>query len=121
MDTSDLIEVARELRKNSTPAEKLLWSYLRNTNLKGIKFYRQHPICGYVIDFYCKKARLGIELDGAGHLDTDQRELDQMRTSELEDYGILILRFWNQQTMDDINNVLDRIMKTAISRIKNKP
>ena len=117
MNTFDLVEVARELRKKSTPAEKLLWSHLRNTKLKGIKFYRQHPICGYVIDFYCKKARLGIELDGAGHLNAEQKEHDQLRTTELEDYGIMILRFWNQQVKDEVEKVLDCVENTVINRM----
>lgn len=120
MNSPYLIETARELRKVSTAAEKYLWSHLRNRFLKGIKFYRQYPISGYVLDFYCKKAKLGIELDGAGHLDAEQRELDRIRTSELEDYGIIILRFWNQQVMDDIGTVLDRIEKIVVSRIMTK-
>jgi very-short-patch-repair endonuclease len=121
MDSSDLIEVARELRKKSTPAEKLLWGYLRNNNIKSIKFRRQHPVCGFIIDFYCKKARLGIELDGSVHLDADQRELDQQRTSELEASGIQIIRFWNQEIMDNIDKVLDRIYQTAEKRMIKRP
>ena len=120
MDSSGLIETARELRKVSTPAEQYLWSHLRNRFLKDIKFYRQHPTCGYVLDFYCKKAKLGIELDGAGHLDADQRELDRIRTAELEENGIFILRFWNQQVLDDIGTVLDRIEKIVVRRIMTK-
>jgi very-short-patch-repair endonuclease len=119
MDSANLIEGARELRKNSTPAEQMLWSYIRNNQLKGIKFYRQRPVCGYIIDFYCRPAKLGVELDGAGHRDAEQKELDQLRTAELEELGILILRFWNQQVMTDIKNVLDQIEKTARERIRN--
>jgi very-short-patch-repair endonuclease len=121
MDSSDLIEVARELRKKSTPAEKMLWGYLRNNQLGGIKFYRQHPVCGFIIDFYSKKARLGIELDGAGHLNEDQKELDHLRTTELKEYGIFILRFWNREVMDNTEKVLERIYNTAKNRLIAKP
>jgi very-short-patch-repair endonuclease len=120
MFSSDLIEASRELRKNSTPAEKLLWKYLRDNAILGIKFRRQHPVCGFILDFYCKRARLGIELDGSMHNDREQQELDQLRTVELSEYGILILRFWNHEVMEDIDAVLNQIYSVTKQRIQKK-
>jgi very-short-patch-repair endonuclease len=109
MNTVDLIDAARELRKNATPAECRLWEYLRNRDLDGIKFRRQQPVAGFILDFYCKRARLGIELDGEIHNQMEQHELDQLRTEELNNYGILILRFWNHEVMGEIDRVLNEI------------
>jgi len=73
---------ARQLRREQTPAEALLWGHLRNRRLKGLKFRRQHPVGRFVADFYCAQHRLIVELDGAVH--QRQREYDDLRTEELE-------------------------------------
>ncbi len=118
--STDLIEIARELRKNSTPAESFLWIFLRDNRLNGFKFRRQYPLCGYILDFYCMKTRLAIELDGAPHRHPEQKELDQERTRELEDAGVLILRFWNHEVFDNIEWVLDRISTECQERLSKK-
>jgi len=117
MEEHRLVESARELRKNPTPEEKHLWSNLRNGALGGLKFRRQYPIGGFILDFYCIPARLGIEIDGAIHNNPKQRELDQLRSAELAKSGILVLRFWNREVTDELEMVLDRIHKAAVSRI----
>ena len=66
---AELLERARALRREATDAERFLWSLLRNRQFLGLKFRRQHPLGGYIVDFYCHEARLGIELDGGGLLD----------------------------------------------------
>lgn len=118
MTSPELIERARELRKNPTKAEALLWERLRNGQLGGLKFRRQHPVCGFILDFYCKKARLAIELDGGVHVNTEQKEYDRERTRELEETGVMILRFWNREVTQNIDDVLEKIKKSAEERIK---
>lgn|SRR5574341_1361881 len=98
-------ERARELRKALTPAEAKLWAYLRAGKLSGVKFRRQHAIGNYVPDFCSIKHRLIIELDGSQHL--DQGEYDSERTKYFESKGYRVLRFWN----NDITNHLEDVLK----------
>jgi len=113
-----LIERCREFRKNPTVAEALMWEQLRNKRLGGFKFRRQHPIAGYVLDFFCFETKLGIELDGAVHKNNDQAEYDDYRTSELIEEGVTILRFWNSEVFDGMESVLERI-RTMAENLKN--
>jgi very-short-patch-repair endonuclease len=103
---------ARELRKQSTPAEKILWEELRDRRLKGIKFRRQHIIGSYIIDFYCPAHRLAIELDGGFH--SFQEDNDLIRTNNLEDMGIKVVRFWNHEVEQNLVTVLAKIAKACI-------
>lgn len=82
---------------------------LRNRQLCGKKFRRQHPIAGYVLDFYCHVCKLAIELDGAQHNEAEEREYDIARTKLLNEHGITVLRFWNNEVMDDVGEVVKRI------------
>ena len=100
---------AKELRKNMTPAEKLLWQRLRNYQLDGFYFRRQHPIKYFIADFYCAKADLIVELDGGVHNSPDNKEWDINRTAELEKYGITVIRFTNEEVMNDTENVIRKI------------
>lgn len=77
--TKELIQLARELRRRQTPAEQLLWQLLRNRQLGGFKFRRQHPIGTFIADFFCDDARLIIEVDGAVHQEATQQQLDHQR------------------------------------------
>ena len=95
---------ARELRKVLTPAEAKLWAYLRGSKLNGAKFRRQHAIGNYVPDFCSIKDKLIIELDGSQHL--EQKDYDSERTAFFESKGFRILRFWNNDVMNDIDGVL---------------
>ncbi len=99
----------RELRKEQTDPEKLMWSLLRNRALDGAKFRRQHPHKGYILDFYCHDAKLAIELDGSGHLKDSQMRHDEKRTKILEEEGIKVLRFWNSDVSNDTETVLGEI------------
>jgi very-short-patch-repair endonuclease len=99
---------AIQLRKVSTPAERKLWSRLRNDQL-GITFRRQHAIGNYIPDFWSPKARLIIELDGSQHL--DQHEYDEERTRYFESMGYKVIRFWNSDVMNDIDNVIRAIIQ----------
>ena len=97
---------AIELRKELTPAERKLWSVLRNDQL-GVSFRRQHAIGNYVPDFVCIKKKLIIELDGSQHL--EQEEYDKERTKFLELQGYKVIRFWNNSVMNDMNAVIKSI------------
>jgi very-short-patch-repair endonuclease len=97
-------ENARKLRKVLTPAEKKLWAYISNRKLKGIKFRKQHALGNYVPDFCAIKERLIIELDGSQHL--EQVEYDNERTKYFESLGYRVIRFWNNQIMNDMNSVI---------------
>jgi very-short-patch-repair endonuclease len=98
---------ARELRRQMTPAEKLLWDRLRDRRLAGLKFRRQHPLGCFVADFYCAKHRLAIEIDGSSH--QTWQEYDATRTSVIEEMGCRVIRFRNEQVLDDIESVLAAI------------
>jgi len=84
----EVLQRCRELRKNETDAEKLLWQLIRSRQIQNAKFRRQYPVSGYIIDFYCFEAHLAIELDGSGHLNSDQMQYDEDRTQILNDLGI---------------------------------
>jgi very-short-patch-repair endonuclease len=102
-------QAARILRDRGTPAEQQLWQLLRDRQLEGFKFRRQHNWNQLVLDLYCAEAKLVIELDGAGHLDAEQHARDHERTRLLENRGLRILRFWNQEVLEDGPGVLARI------------
>jgi very-short-patch-repair endonuclease len=98
---------ARELRNNSTEAEIILWKYLRGRRMLGYKFTRQKPVHHYIIDFYCVKLGLAVEVDGEIH--KDQIEDDAIRQKELESLGVMFLRFTNYQVKKDLHIVLKTI------------
>ncbi len=98
---------AIELRKELTPAEGKLWSRIRNDQL-GVNFRRQHAIGNYIPDFCSPKAKLVIELDGSQHL--EQEEYDKKRTEYLESQGYKVIRFWNNDVMNNIEGVILAIM-----------
>jgi very-short-patch-repair endonuclease len=102
-------ENARQLRGSQTEAEQKLWTFLRNRQLKGKKFRRQHAIAHYVVDFYCHECKLAIELDGNYHKDYEAKDYDKGRTSLLNEYGITVLRFWNEEVTKEIERVLEKI------------
>jgi very-short-patch-repair endonuclease len=107
---------ARELRREMTPAERLLWKLLRNRRLRGWKFRRQTAISIYIADFYCHELKLIIELDGDVHSTRSQIAHDDNRDFYLKDLGIVVLRFPNRQVFDQPDKVLDRIAQVATER-----
>ncbi|QNA46544.1 endonuclease domain-containing protein [Lacibacter sediminis] len=104
-----LFEYARDLRKNETVAEDLLWRNLRSRKLDGLKFRRQHPLDKFIADFYCHEKRLVIEVDGSVHNSRDAKESDEGRTYELKELGIMVLRFRNEEVLNDMSLVLKKI------------
>ena len=106
---SNLLKLARKLRTEQTDAEQLLWHLLRNRRFFKVKFRRQHPVAPYVLDFYCHEERLGIELDGGQHNEPDKRRADEERTAFLKSKGIRIIRFWNNEVLQETEAVLERL------------
>ena len=116
---SDSFSKAQFLRRNETIAEKLLWEKLRNNQLEGLKFRRQHPVNIYIADFYCHKFKLIIELDGDYHNQEEQKQKDEVRTEVLRLNDLKIIRFKNEEVEQDINQVLTTI-KNKIEQLKEK-
>ena len=106
-----LLRFARDLRKESTDAENKLWLILRSRRLAGFKFRRQHRIAGYIVDFYCVRYRLAIELDGGQHADPNALRYDERRTRDLNELGIRVLRFWDHDLLKDTALVADEIFR----------
>ncbi len=112
----DILPNSRELRKNMTPQEGKLWHlFLKDY---PIKFYRQRIIDNFVVDFYCSKAKLVIELDGSQHYTDDGKEHDEFRTAILEKYGLKVLRFTNPDIDTNIHDVCDVIDAEIKKRLK---
>ena len=99
----------KELRINMTEAEKILWEYLKNKKLEGYKFRRQYSVDSFIIDFYCPKIKLGIEVDGEVHFTDEAKEYDENRSGFLSDFGIEIIRFKNDEVFNNVEIVLNRI------------
>jgi very-short-patch-repair endonuclease len=103
------LPLARGLRRNQTDAERLLWGKLRGRRLAGWKFKRQVPIGPFIVDFCCSDAWLIVELDGGHHGYEEVAEQDRLRTSDLEQRGYLVLRFWNHEVMGNLDGVCETI------------
>jgi len=103
-----VFELARDRRKNMTDAETLLWVHLRS-GVNGFKIRRQHPIGIYIVDFYCHRVKLIVEVDGLIHNSPEIKIYDKRRETELKLLGYCILRFSNHEIFTDIENVLEKI------------
>ena len=106
---------ARRLRKRQTKSEKLLWQALRNRQLSGLKFLRQHPIGHSIVDFYCHANRLVIEIDGGIHLNADVKDRDKFRQKMIEDYGIRFFRCTADEVESNLEGILAEISKMVAS------
>ena len=105
------INIARILRKNSTPQEKILWQILRNHNFYGYEIRRQSLIGNYIVDFVCRKKKIIIEIDGGQHNEPENIEYDKKRTEYLEQKGYKIIRFWNNDINDNISGVYKKLQQ----------
>ncbi|MDE0204955.1 MAG: DUF559 domain-containing protein [Candidatus Tectomicrobia bacterium] len=114
-------QAARRLRHNQTGAEHALWRELRSGRLQGRKFYRQASIGKYVVDFVCFGAGLVVEVDGGQH--TAQRQDDDKRTAWLETQGFRVLRFWNNEVLENMEAVKTVIAETLtrMPRVRKVP
>jgi len=111
----NLVKRAKALRSNQTDAEKCLWLYLRAHRFMKMKFKRQVPIGRYIVDFICEEHSLIIEVDGGQH--QDDVDYDQRRDKWLQEQGYLVLRFWNNEVLQQTENVLAAIRAAVLKRI----
>jgi very-short-patch-repair endonuclease len=109
MDKSRLRQYAKNLRKQSTDTEQHLWYYLRANRL-GFKFKRQVPLGAYIVDFVCFEKHLVVELDGGQHL--NNQIYDENRSDWLKAHGFKVLRFWNNEVLQQTASVIDVILNT---------
>ena len=108
----------RKLRNNPTEVEKILWQFLRKKQILGYKFRRQHGIDAFVVDFYCPRVRLAIEIDGGIHRSGGVKNYDIDRQRYLEQFGISFLRFSNEEVLNNTENVLS-VIKAKLKELEN--
>lgn len=108
-----IFQYAEMLRKNMTVAEKIVWERLSNNQL-GKRIRRQHPLHHYIADFYCHELKLVIEIDGGIHLLKENRSYDITRTTSLNEFGIQIIRFTNDQVINNVDQIIEEIKKKII-------
>lgn len=108
----NLKERSRRMRKNPTEAERKLWKILKSGDLKKLRFNRQKPLGNYIADFYCSKAQLVIEVDGSGHENKEQKMYDEERTAYLQGFNLKVLRFWNNEVIENPEGVYETIIQT---------
>lgn len=107
----EIFHKARLLRNNETKAEAYLWEKLSANKLAGFRFKRQHPISHYIVDFYCHKAKLVIEIDEPYHNAPNQKSMDENRTYVLKEFGLHVMRFSDSSVLNEIDSVLEEIRK----------
>jgi very-short-patch-repair endonuclease len=112
-NVSNTLSNRKQLRNHSSPPEKRLWIYIKNSQL-GFKFRRQHSIDNYILDFYCPAKHLAIEIDGSTHDNPKGYAYDQIRTNWIKEKRIIILRFTNVEIMKNLDGVLAEIKKNLI-------
>ena len=120
--TSKRIRTARlpqQLRNRSTDAERALWRPLRDRQIEGCKFRRQHPFADYILDFACLERMLVVGFDGGQH--GERFEQDSRRTRLLESAGFVVLRFWNNEVFEQITGVVEVIQRQLVARAKPSP
>jgi very-short-patch-repair endonuclease len=111
---AETLDTATLLRKNMTFQEKLLWDKLKNNQIYGLKFRRQHPIDIFIADFYCHSVKLVVEVDGEVH--RTKKDYDLGRSAEMEKYGIKVIRFRNHEVEKNILKVVEKI-KNEVTNI----
>ena len=114
-----LLLFAKSMRTNATDAEILMWQLLRNKRFMNLKFRRQHVIKPYIVDFYCHEIGLVIELDGSQHRTDDGIEYDAERTKLLEALDLTVVRYWNHEVLNKMNEVLEDLWSVCLE-LKSK-
>jgi very-short-patch-repair endonuclease len=109
--------IAKRLRDEQTPAERVLWQKLRANRLANLHFRRQHVICGFIVDFYCRPLSLVVEVDGLVH--NEQKEYDRERDAILTAAGMTVIRFTNDQVLNDMRTVLSQV-QTSAERLRTR-
>ncbi len=111
--TRAIVDRARNLRQEQTSAEVRLWSALRNRQLAGLKFRRQHPYGQFILDFFCVERQLAVEVDGGVHFNAEQAARDAERSEFLEKRGVHVIRFTNDEVEQHLPDVLHKIIEAA--------
>ena len=106
----------RKLRRQMTDSERKLWQILRKKQICGVKFIKQYSVGNYILDFYCPKCRLAIEADGGQH--AENIEYDNKRTEYLNNLNIQVLRLWNNEILQNIDGVGEKIIFTVEEKLK---
>ena len=114
--TPVIFERAKFLRESMTDAEKELWKLLSNNKFMGLRFRAQHPINRFIVDFYCHSIKLVIEIDGGVHNIPENYEYDINREHELEKWDILVVRFSNQNVLEDMKTLTKRLIEICVER-----
>ena len=114
---TNLKDKARQLRKNMTASEQVLWSRLRGKQLLGVQFYRQKPIGSYIVDFYAPKSKLVVEVDGSQHIKQSNAEKDRHRDDYLSGVGLKVLRFNSRQVLKETDAVVKVIYREIVQRL----
>jgi very-short-patch-repair endonuclease len=117
----NLKKFAQQLRDDMTEAENHLWWKIKNKQVKGLIFYRQKPIGEYIVDFYCPKAKLAIEIDGSHHSVGETIEYDRIRGDYLNSLGLTVLRFTNADVLESMKGVLEKIETEINTKIPLGP
>ena len=117
----EIFRRAEILRKHMTETESLIWDKLKYNQISGLKFRRQHPINQFIVDFYCHKARLVIEIDGKIHEQREVAEHDEGREYMLKGFGLEILRFKNEEILNDLERVISKIQSKLSACLSSKP
>ena len=114
---------ARQLRKDMTDAEQVIWTRIRRKQLLGVQFYRQKPIGSYIVDFFAPKAKLVVEVDGSQHMATEHARRDRQRDAYLVNLGLSVLRFNRLQVLQETDAVVEIILGRLSERLdcKNPP
>ncbi len=113
------VATARLLRRNSTDVERRLWHRIREKQIEGFRFRRQRPIGKYIVDFVCLEAKLIVELDGGQH--AEHADADTARTEFLESLGYRVVRFWNNEVLENMEGVLERIREALLQPATSNP
>jgi very-short-patch-repair endonuclease len=116
--TKSTFKKADDLRTTMTTAENKLWEHLKGKQILGLRFRRQHPIGQFIVDFYCHKSQLIVEVDGEIHNNTFNREYDNQRSYELNNLGLTVIRFTNDQVIKQIDNVIQKITEYCQTKIE---
>jgi very-short-patch-repair endonuclease len=114
----EIFKRAKQLRRRMTSTEEKLWNFLKDRRELKLTIRRQHPAFFYILDFYCHQARLGIEIDGKYHESQKQIKYDEKRTAQLNELGIEIIRYTNEQILEDFDNTGAEILNIIKERIK---
>jgi very-short-patch-repair endonuclease len=113
----ELKSFARELRKNMTDAEQVMWRHLKGKQILGLQFYRQKIIANFIVDFYCPKVSVVIEIDGGQHFDKETLKKDALRDKTLNELNIKVLRYNNLEVMENLDGVLTHLYNEMQKRM----